>query len=176
VTKKVQEIYGIDNSQASESHAAEVQQISVQLQEHAIRMLLDYLRKTRQARRKTAAAATNSNTGKNAAKEHLIDQVSTQEYLHVFPPNPALQAIDTCLCKILAEQNETDELLGILVGANACLISELESFIDVDAQPGLLARVMLILGEYSRVLEIVTSFVQSFLCDIRIMLNESFVR
>jgi hypothetical protein len=163
VTKKVQEIYGIDNSQASESHGAEVQQISDQLQEHAIRMLLDYLRKTRQSRRKTAAAATNSNTGKNAAKEHLIDQVSTQEYLHVFPPNPALQ-------------NETDELLGILVGANACLISELESFIDVDAQPGLLARVMLILGEYSRVLEIVTSFVQSFLCDIRIMLNESFVR
>jgi hypothetical protein len=81
VTKKVEEIYGIPSSQASESHGAEVQQISNQLQEHAIRMLLDYLRKTRQSRRKTAAAATNSNTGKNAAKEHLIDQVRTQESL-----------------------------------------------------------------------------------------------
>lgn len=162
MSKKVEEIYGIDSFQASDSHGAEVQQISNQLQEHAIRMLLDYLRKTRQSRRKTSSAATSSNT-KNAAKEHLIDQVSTQEFLHIFPPNPALQAIDTCLCKILAEQNETDELLGILADTNACLLSELEAFIDVDAQPGLLARIMTILGEHSRVLEIVTSFVSSIL-------------
>lgn len=76
-----------------------------------------------------------------------------------FTPNPAFQAIDTCLCKILAEQNETDELVEILAGTNACLVSELEGFINVDVQPGLLARIMLILGENARVLEIIASSV-----------------
>lgn len=78
MNKKVAEIYGIDSLEASDSHGAEVEQISGQLREHANRMLLDYLRKTRQSRRK--ASASQSNPVKNPVKEHAIDQVSSIEF------------------------------------------------------------------------------------------------
>ena len=80
MNEKVTEIYGIDSIQASGSHGAEVEQISVQLREHANRMLLDYLRKTRQSRRK--ASASQSGPAKNPVKEHAIDQVSSVGFYH----------------------------------------------------------------------------------------------
>jgi hypothetical protein len=52
-----------------------------------------------------------------------------------------------------------EELLSILDGHQACIISELEPFIDAEKQPGVLAHVMSIMGNLDRVLEIVTSSV-----------------
>ncbi|KAI5454223.1 hypothetical protein NCC49_004285 [Naganishia albida] len=142
VKNKVSEIYGLDNPAAVDQQSAEVKQISEQLLDHAVRMLLDYLRKTRHSRRKAGSALQSSSARKDTVKEHLIDQ-----------------AIDTCLCKILAEQKETEELLGILDGSQACIMNELEPFINAEEQPGLLAQLMSMLGDHSRVLEIITSMV-----------------
>lgn len=73
--KKVSELYGIADSAAADQQTTEVQQISEQLLNHAVRMFLDYLRKTRHSRRKSGPGSQSSSAGKDTAKEFLIDQV-----------------------------------------------------------------------------------------------------
>jgi hypothetical protein len=75
VKRKVSEIYGIADAAAVDEQSAEVQQISKQLLDHAVRMFLDYLRKTRHSRRKNSSGTQNSSVGKDTAKEKFIDQV-----------------------------------------------------------------------------------------------------
>ncbi|KAJ9114999.1 hypothetical protein QFC22_005327 [Naganishia vaughanmartiniae] len=142
LNKKISEIYGTDVGSDRESPSEEIKQISDQLQDHAKRMLSEYLRKTRHSRRKTSASGNSVSTGKDMNRERSVDQ-----------------AIDTCLCKLLAEQNESEELLGILQSNHDCLLEELELFIDAERQPGLLARVLTMIGKHTRVLEVVTSMV-----------------
>lgn len=75
VKRKVSEIYGIADPAAVDEQSEEVQQISKQLLDHAVRMFLDYLRKTRHSRRKNSSGTQNSSVGKDTAKEKFIDQV-----------------------------------------------------------------------------------------------------
>jgi hypothetical protein len=77
VKRKVSEIYGIADPAAVDEQSAEVQQISKQLLDHAVRMFLDYLRKTRHSRRKNSSGSQSSSVGKDTAKDKFIDQVGS---------------------------------------------------------------------------------------------------
>lgn len=81
VNKKVSEIYGIDAGSDRETLSEEIKQINDQLQDHAKRMLSDYLRKTRHSRRKSSTSGNSGSTGKDSVRERSIDQVC--DLLHV---------------------------------------------------------------------------------------------
>ena len=97
-------------------------------------MLADFLRKTRQSRRKGGGA--------RGADSRKIDIV-----------------IDTTLAKLLAEQGTTNELLALLAGPNDIVLLELEPFLQ--KRPYVLATVMRQQGRVDKVLELLESIAES---------------
>jgi len=65
-----------------------------------------------------------------------------------------IQAVDTCLAKLLAVTGEVAELLELLSEPNHCKTEELESCINVRKQAYLLCQILHMNNEKERELEL----------------------
>lgn len=113
------------------------------LLETANAMLVEFLRKTRQSRRKGG--------GSRGVDSRKIDIVSGSPYsMCVMYTNS--QIIDTTLAKLLALSEATNELLAMLAASNDCVLAEVEPFLV--SKPYVLATVLRKQGKHERVLEL----------------------
>ncbi|ORY34108.1 hypothetical protein BCR39DRAFT_518520 [Naematelia encephala] len=126
----------------SSEQSPEAVELRRAMTDEATAMLTDFLRKTRQSRRKGGGSR-----GLNSRK---LDTV-----------------IDTTLAKLLADAGTTNELLALLASPNDCVLSELEPFLV--KRKYVLSTVMRQQGRTDRVLEILREIAESpegdALCD-----------